>query len=54
MRDVIRTSQLQLFSKVGTQRFKFFNQLIFIGIRKSLSVFAKQMFVLFIFFILLL
>jgi hypothetical protein len=31
-------------------RIKFLNQLIFISIRKSLSVFVKQMFVFFIFF----
>jgi hypothetical protein len=36
------------FSEVSTQRLKFFNQLNLISIRKSLSVFAKQMFVLFI------
>jgi uncharacterized membrane protein len=37
MRDVIPTSQLQLFSTVGTQRFKFLNQLIFISIRSMRS-----------------
>jgi hypothetical protein len=50
MGDVILTSQFQFFSEVGTHRFKFFNQLIFISTRKSLSIFAKQMFVLFIFY----
>jgi hypothetical protein len=50
MRAAIHTSKLQFFSEVGTQRFKFFNQLIFISIRKSLSIFAKQIFVLFFFF----
>jgi hypothetical protein len=50
MRDAIHTCQLQFISEVCMQRFKFFNELNFISIRKSLSVFAKQMFVLFGFF----
>jgi hypothetical protein len=49
MRDAIPTSQLQLFSEAGMQRFKFFNQLNFISIRKSLSMIAKQMFVFLLF-----
>jgi hypothetical protein len=48
MRNAIHTSQLQFFSEVSTQRFKFFNQLNFISIQKYISIFAKQMFVLFI------
>jgi hypothetical protein len=45
MRDIIHTSQLQFFSEVGTQSLKFFNQLIFISIRESVSIFAQQLFV---------
>jgi hypothetical protein len=45
MRDAIPPSQLLFFSELSTQRIKFFNQLTFISIQKSLSIFAKQMFV---------
>ena len=40
---------LQFFSEVSMQRIKFLNQPIFISNRKSLSIFAKQIFVLFFF-----
>jgi hypothetical protein len=50
MRDAIPSSQLQFFSEVSTQRIKFFNQLTFISIQKSISIFAKQMFVLLFFY----
>jgi hypothetical protein len=52
MRDAIHTSQLQFFSAVGMQIFKFFNQLIFIGIRKSLYI-CKADFIVHFFILLL-
>jgi hypothetical protein len=45
MRDAIPPSQLQFLSEVSTQKIKFFNDLTVISIQKSLSMFAKQMFV---------
>jgi hypothetical protein len=45
MRDAIPPSQLQFFSELSTQRIKFLNQLTFTSIQKSLSIFAKQIFI---------
>jgi hypothetical protein len=45
MPDAIPPSQLQFFSELSTQIIKFFNQLTFISIQKSRSIFAKQIFV---------